>query len=73
MLELVRKAEHNGWADIREHEYNNIDAELTNMMKQAEKDCIPKTTNTSMGSTNLEVATRVIHSWNMRMLRRLAR
>ena len=37
------------------------------MMLHAEKACVPKTTNTFMWSTNLEVAKRAIRYWNMKI------
>ena len=46
---------------------NKTCAMLTRIMLTAEKECVPKTTNTSMWSTNLEVATRAIRYWNMRV------
>ena len=36
-------------------------------MKSAEKDCVSKTQNKSMWSNNLEVATRAICYWNMKI------
>ena len=57
LSDLIKKTANNGWTKKREQDYNNIDAKLTTMMKNAEKYCVLKTTNTSMWSTNLEVAT----------------
>ena len=48
LSELLRKAQYNSWIDIREQEYNNIDTELTTMMLHDTKECIPKTTSTSL-------------------------
>ena len=67
LSELVRKAGVNGWTKKREREYNNIDSLLTQIMLQAEKECVPKTTNKSQWSTSLEVATRAIRYWNMKI------
>ena len=67
IAKLNKRAQKHGWTPNRERDYNNIDAQLTDMMLAAEKECVPKISNTSKWSTNLEVATRAIRYWNLRI------
>lgn len=60
----IRVKKH-GWTINRERDYNNIDAQLADIMLAAEIECVPTTTNTSRWSTKLEEATPVIRYWNL--------
>ena len=69
LAKLERGAQRYGWTKKMERKYNNIDANLTKMMLASERECVSKTSSTSKWSTNLEVATRAIRYWNIRIFK----